>query len=380
MTLLEPREIYDNFLIGKIDKASVISYYVSLLEKSYKDRLRIDALKFLGKLGLKSHFYFNFLEYLLISDEDNIIKAYATKFLIKSFPNRASRPVQWALENLDWNSINSFPKIGLSSILRDLISTNNPKLISLLDLKEHVVFNDNVFLVRNNILKLNNLGINSIIEIKGLEKLTNLKELYLSRNKIFEIKGLKHLTKLKVLDLSYNKIKQIQCLDTLLNLNQLYLNNNNINYISGLDNLIYLHYLNLDSNNIVEINGLNYNKNLHILNLSHNNIIKIKNLKSLINLFFLALNNNKIKHIEGLENLINLRVLRLNDNDLTEIKGLINLRKLTTLNLANNKIKSIAESNLPRLNFINLDNNQISEEDLKLFYKNHVIFKYLYCF
>jgi len=380
MTLLEPKEIYNNFLLGKIDKSSVISYYVSLLEKSYKERLRIDALKLLGKLGLKSHFYFKFLEYLLISDEDNIIKAYATKFLIKSFPNRASRPIQWALENVDWNSINSFPKIGLSSILKDMRNSKDPKLISLLNLKEHVVFNDDIFLVKNNTLNLNSLGINTITEIEGLEKLTTLQELYLSKNKIFEIKGFEHLTKLKVLDLSYNKIKQIKGLEVLLNLNHLYLNNNNINNISGLDNLIKLHYLNLESNNLIDIDGLYYNQNLHILNLSHNSIVKINNLKSLSNLFFLALNNNKIKNIEGLENLINLRVLRLNDNNITEIKGLTNLKKLTTLNLANNKIKSIAESNFPRLHFFNLDNNQIPEEKLKLFYENHVIFKHLYCF
>ncbi|MFX1443245.1 MAG: leucine-rich repeat domain-containing protein [Promethearchaeota archaeon] len=380
MPLLEPRETYNKYLTGKIDKSSIISYYISLIEKSNKDWLRIDALRFLNKLGLKSDFYFKLLEYLLLSDEDFVIKAYATKFLIKSFPYRAVRPIQWALENLDWNSLNDYPKIGLGSILRDLRNSKNPKLIPLLNLKEHVAFDNEIFLVKNHILILNNLGITSIKEIEGLEKLANLHELHLSGNEISEIKGLENLTKLKLLDLSYNKIKQIKHLDSLLDLNQLYLNNNEINQISGLDNLINLHFLNLDSNEITEIDGLNHNKNLHTLYLSHNNITEIENLTSLTNLFILALNNNKIKHINGLENLYNLRVLRLNDNQLTEIKGFNNLNNLITLNLANNKIKRIPRSNLPRLTCFNIDNNQIPEENLIFFYKNNGIFKYLHCF
>lgn len=380
MPFSEPKETYNDFLSGKIDKFSVINYYISLIEKSNKDRIRIEALKFLSKLGLKSDFYFKLLEYLLIADEDDSIKTYATKLLINNFPNRAFSPIQWALENMDWDSINKNPKIALCSILRDIRSIKNPKLLPLLNLKEHVAVSNEVYLVKHNILNLNNLGITCISEIEGLEKLTNLEELYLSGNKISEIQELEHLTKLKVLDLSYNNITQIQYLDTLLDLNQLYLNNNEISNINGLDNLINLNFLHLDSNNIAKIEGLIYNKNLHTLYLSHNHITEISNLSSLTNLFFLALNYNKIKKIRGLENLINLRFLRLNDNKLTQIDGLNNLNKLTTLNLANNKIKDITESNLPPLFCFNIDNNQIAEEKVALFYKNHGIFKHLHCF
>jgi len=84
--------------------------------------------------------------------------------------------------------------------------------------------------------------------------------------------------------------------------------------------------------------------------------------------------------IKGLENLINLRFLRLNDNKLTQIDGLNNLNKLTTLNLANNKIEDIRGSNLPPLFCFNIDNNQIAEDKVALFYKNHGIFKHLHCF
>ena len=380
MPLSEPREIYNDFLSGKMDKSSAISYFISLIEKSNKDSIRIDALKFLGKMGLKSDFYFKLLEYLLIADEDNSIKTYATKLLIKSFPNRAFSPIQWALENVDWDSINNTSKITLNSILRDLRSANNPKLIPLLNLKEHVAVHNEVYLVKYNILHLNNLGITHISELEGLEKLTNLTELYLSGNNISEIHGLEHLTKLKVLDLSNNNISQISSLGTLLDLNQLYMNNNEISNINGLENLINLNFLNLDSNNIAKIEGLTYNKNLNTLYLSHNKITEITNLSFLTNLLLLALNNNRIKTIKGLENLVNLRVLRLNDNQLTEIQGLNNLTQLSTLNLANNNIKDIDESNLPTLYCFNIDNNQILAEKLENFYKTHITFKHLHCF
>jgi len=376
MSHLAPRQFYNDFLEGKIDKSSLIDYLISLIDKSNGENLRIDAIKSLSKLGPRSDFYFKFMENLLISDDNNVIKAYAIKSLIKNFPNRAFKPIHWALENVEWESINNHQKIGIGSILKDLRNINHPKLNALLDLKEHVVFHDEIYLVNNKILKLNNLNITNINQIERLDKLSNLKELYLSGNTICQIIGLENLTKLKILDLSHNKIKKIQGLDTFLDLNQLYLNNNEIIHLSGLDKLINLTYLNLDSNKILEIDGLNHNEHLRTLYLSHNSIIEIKNLNTLTSLFFLALNHNKIKEIKGLDNLINLTILRLTYNEIMEINGLDNLKKLTTLNLAHNKIKFITEPDVPFLYFFNLAHNQIPEQNLIHFYKTHSIFTY----
>ena len=54
-------------------------------------------------------------------------------------------------------------------------------------------------------LNLSNSSINDIIEIKGLEKFTNLNKLVLSGNNITEIKELEKLTNLNRLVLSGNK-------------------------------------------------------------------------------------------------------------------------------------------------------------------------------
>lgn len=91
MSHLEPRQIYNEFLAGKIDKFSTISYFISFIENSIEEMLRIDAMKFLSKLGIKSDFYFKYLENILISDDNNLIKAYAAKSLIIYFSNRAFR-------------------------------------------------------------------------------------------------------------------------------------------------------------------------------------------------------------------------------------------------------------------------------------------------
>jgi len=74
-------------------------------------------------------------------------------------------------------------------------------------------------------------------EIKGLDTLTNLEELYLVGNSIREIKGIERLKKIRLLDLSKNKIKEIKGLENLKNLQTLILTNNNISPIEGLEGL-----------------------------------------------------------------------------------------------------------------------------------------------
>ena len=76
-----------------------------------------------------------------------------------------------------------------------------------------------------------------IKEMKGLDMLFNLEELYLEGNSISEIKGLERLKKLRCLNLSKNKIKEIKGLENLKNLIKLNLSNNNISPIEGLEGI-----------------------------------------------------------------------------------------------------------------------------------------------
>jgi Leucine-rich repeat (LRR) protein len=62
--------------------------------------------------------------------------------------------------------------------------------------------------------------------VKGLEKLTQLKRLYLDRNKLTDVKDLGKLTKLKLLYLSENQLTDVTALEKLTNLTQLFLGTN----------------------------------------------------------------------------------------------------------------------------------------------------------
>ena len=67
---------------------------------------------------------------------------------------------------------------------------------------------------------------NQLTDVKGLEKLTQLKSLYLSQNKLTDVKGLEKLTQLTELHLGGNKLTNVKGLEKLDRLKRLYLNFN----------------------------------------------------------------------------------------------------------------------------------------------------------
>ncbi|MFX0074710.1 MAG: leucine-rich repeat domain-containing protein [Candidatus Hermodarchaeota archaeon] len=232
-------------------------------------------------------------------------------------------------------------------------------------------------------LKLYNMKIKDITDIKGLDKLTDLQVLNLASNKITEIKGLENLT----------------------NLEKLYLYNNEITEIKGLENMTKLRYFTVWKNpyhklnkdkfggtgsngqykdpqavvkycqltpdqreaeleeeersieeritkdeleedqleddhieteeQVVEFDGKLYEvkmrgglKTLKLYNKGVKKITDIKGLDELTDLQVLNLASNEITEIKGLENLVNLEKLYLYNNEITEIKGLQNMTKL----------------------------------------------------
>ena len=62
--------------------------------------------------------------------------------------------------------------------------------------------------------------------MKGLEKLTKLKELFLQSNNLTDVKGLDNLTQLATLNLSANQLTNVKGLEKLTQLKVLNLNNN----------------------------------------------------------------------------------------------------------------------------------------------------------
>lgn len=124
--------------------------------------------------------------------------------------------------------------------------------------------------------------------IEALERLTNLRKLWLSDNKISKIEGLVYNVKLEKLVLFNNAISRIENLESLAALRELDLSQNKIEIIENLNNVEQLEKLNLAMNSIERVGGrINSLTNLVELNLSGNkisNVEEVKQLKELGNL------------------------------------------------------------------------------------------------
>jgi Leucine-rich repeat (LRR) protein len=358
MSTLSPKEIFEGFKENNLDKSKASELLISVIENPLEadSRTRISSVKFLGLIGSKEQKVYFFLENLLISDLNEIVRGNAASIIIRNFPDYALKPIKWALKNEQSESC-------IILMIKELEKTKNPKLKSLLKEIEYIDVKGRIFFQFGTYptINLSSIGIGKISEIKGLRKLTNLSKLYLNFNRITELEYLHNLINLKSLHLQWNNIKEIKGLDHLKKLEYLYLSNNEILKIERLKNLSNLKSLLLYDNQITEIKNLEHLTNLEILNLRNNRINDIKGLECLKNLKRLDLSNNKINEIKGLDKLTTLEFLDLSYNQISEIKGLDNLKNLKFLDLRNNKISAIKQLNiLKQLKHLYLGFNRIS--------------------
>lgn len=169
------------------------------------------------------------------------------------------------------------------------------------------------------------------------------------------------LSSLTELNLDNRGISDLQGIQYLTGLKKLSLKENNITIIEPLKNLIGLEVLSLNKNNIENINALAYLKNLSELDLTSNKISDISPLAELVKLKQLGLTENNVNNVNKLSELVNLEVLILQNNQIFDISGLHKLVNLKELWLGQNKVTNIsALENLVNLEFLVLKNNQIS--------------------
>ena len=240
MSLLSPNKIYKDFKNKKLDKNQALSLLISLIDDihEYDDKTRIMGIKFLELMKTKDEKIFNFLENLLISDLNEQIRGQAAHTLIFNFPEKAIKPIIWALK---YDTADSC----LIQIIKAIEKFSNKKLKSVLKKIQYVNFKGSIFfpLEFYPLINLNNKNIDNIGKIKNLESLTNIEKLYLNYNLITEINGLNKLNELRSLHLQGNMIKKIEGLLDLKNLESLYLNNNDISIIEGVNGLSNLKLL-----------------------------------------------------------------------------------------------------------------------------------------
>ena len=100
----------------------------------------------------------------------------------------------------------------------------------------------------------------------GLEKVTMLN---LDFKQLTNVKGLEKLTQLKGLNLADNQITDLSALETLTQLKYLRLSDNQLTDVKGLEKLTQLKYLNLEDNQLTDVKGLEKLTQLNELNLKN---------------------------------------------------------------------------------------------------------------
>eukprot|EP00892_Ulva_mutabilis_P001629 jgi/Ulvmu1/11467/UM077_0010.1 len=106
-------------------------------------------------------------------------------------------------------------------------------------------------------LSILELGSNRIKVVESLGPLVQLQQLWLGRNRIADVgRGLDTLTNLRQLSLQANRLESIGGLEALTALEELYLSQNGIHCISGLESLALLKVIDLAYNPITKVEGL----------------------------------------------------------------------------------------------------------------------------
>jgi Leucine-rich repeat (LRR) protein len=285
--VLIPKKILEDYESNNIDRQSAIKSFISLIENSDNDEIRVECLRNFEKIGIKGEEIFKFLENLLISDSSNDVRTVTAELIRNNFIDKALPVMKWAItyetnceclyyvlsalkviNNEESRSviIEEIKKIKkMKYLLPDSNISNKPfrkdlkklfktkkiehisqselvdiimnfKIIAALKKKFYSVYYE---LEKGKVVKLDLSDIE--YEVRGWksEFKNNIKDLS-------EIPGLTRLKSLKSLYLSNNQISIIKDLVNLPELTQLYISNNklsdsiNLDYISKLSKLTYI--------------------------------------------------------------------------------------------------------------------------------------------
>ncbi|MBC7766301.1 MAG: tetratricopeptide repeat protein [Hyphomonadaceae bacterium] len=123
-----------------------------------------------------------------------------------------------------------------------------------------------------------------IVNLEGIQNLSNLQSLSLSYNQISDITPLSKLAHLQTLNIRRNYVTDISSINTLQSLENLYFDYNCVNDISSLEPLTHLQALTFAENQVMDIQAISALKDLQTLNVRGNAIMDIKPLASLTKL------------------------------------------------------------------------------------------------
>ena len=356
---LNPKIVYNKYRKGEIDKTSVINFLISIIEypqenypittdKAYHARrtqniqFRIEAVKILGEIGIKSKKFFDLLENIVISEGSGLIFTPAVKILIENFPDKCIEPLRWVTQNTHstqnlaiifdfvwWsdNPVFSDLKNELYNRLGNLIQKHADKdlileetiVLTLIEQFSHDFEKINYDQNTDEVLRFRDLYCiyktnqdGHVIEIhlapygltyvpESISKLEYLKIFSSIGGELFELpESIGQLHHLEVLDLLGNRLKKLpESIGDLKCLKKLMVESNNLHSLpNSIGRLKSLIELSAHSNKIADIpESIGKLESLKILNLGSNKIEYIPhNILSLKNLEILDLAGNIIKN------------------------------------------------------------------------------------
>lgn len=194
---------------------------------------------------------------------------------------------------------------------------------------QHVTVRGKQFAVNHGALFLNGLGITSIGEIEGLDKIANLEYLHLQDNKLTSVGGLGYLKNLISLILDNNQITTIHRLDGLENLETVSLSNNRLRDTSWLARHPRLALLRLDHNELEMLTSFDGITGLQELDISYNHLVSIAVLGLCPNLAIVNADHNQLADVDVLSTFSNIRHFSARSNRITHIPALDTFMKLS---------------------------------------------------
>ncbi len=294
MTFSTPNKIYELFLSRTIDLYSCIDSLVSIIEDNEEDKIRIEALGTLKKIGANSQKVYKYCENLMVSDLNKDMRFAAFKYLMEFFSKKILTPLKWAL---------SYEKdyICIVEIINALksIQTEEVRQRFVEEIKN---------LTKQKYFDYQKQYSNKLYR-KSIKELAKSKDFYSSSIEILAEILLNYYTLGSILKRFYNVYFEVKKgLVVSLDLSDLGWNANlwkrdfahkikSASEIVGLSNLKQLEKLDLSNNKISDLRDLVVLKNLVHLNISNNlieNTVNLSYLKELPNLKFVDMSENKI--------------------------------------------------------------------------------------
>ncbi|MEN2281274.1 leucine-rich repeat domain-containing protein [Algoriphagus sp. SE2] len=204
-------------------------------------------------------------------------------------------------------------------------------------------------------------GTDSLLNLKPLEAMRELKYVDLSNTQITELAPISNVTFLEYLDVSNTPASDIQFIKYSDRLKHLDISKTEIRHIEELANLKTLTSLKADYTPIMSFAVLNEFDSLESLSLVESGFNSAENISNLKNLSFLDLSRNYLINFTSLSELEGLKYLNLSETNIQDLTPLNKLENLEQVDITSTQVADISVLNSkPKLYKVLADQTRLS--------------------